>query len=173
MDRRAKEQQQGSHEHGAGSQASVDAILAVARGLRVCQIQMVAVLNAVLRHSDITIMQFLVLSSLKDRPLCQATPSELARENGETASNMTRICNTLVAKDWAKRVRSSADRREVNVSLTDAGIHAVEELAVRACSRGLCLPTTIDIKEVAEISQALVRLEVVLTQDSAKLVATG
>ena len=151
-----------AHESLLGSRSAEDAVLAVARVLRLCHLHMVDALNAALQYSNISINQYLVLRSLRARPSLQASPSELARENGETASNTTRICDTLVMNHWARRVRSAGDRRRVDVSLTDAGVWVTEEVAARVGASGLCSASTLGAQDYDEISNVLLRLEAAL-----------
>ena len=57
-----------------------------------------------------------------------STVAELARECDLDAGSMTRLLDRLEAKDLCRRVRSSEDRRVVNLELTDAGINAAKEI---------------------------------------------
>lgn len=50
-----------------------------------------------------------------------STVAELARECDLDAGSMTRLLDRLEAKQLCRRVRSSDDRRVVNLELTDAG----------------------------------------------------
>ncbi len=56
------------------------------------------------------------------------TVAELARECNHDAGSMTRLLDRLEAKDLCRRVRSSDDRRVVNLELTDAGRAAAEDI---------------------------------------------
>lgn len=53
-----------------------------------------------------------------------STVAELARECHMDAGAMTRLLDRLEAKGLCRRVRSMADRRVVNIVLTDAGRQA-------------------------------------------------
>ncbi len=55
-------------------------------------------------------------------------PSELCDNMGETRSNMTRLCDELVGRDLAKRVTNAADRRRIDLSLTDHGLAIIQEV---------------------------------------------
>jgi len=52
------------------------------------------------------------------------TVASCAREAGIDASSMTRMLDRLEAKSLIRRIRSAADRRVVNIELTDAGLRA-------------------------------------------------
>ncbi|MGC1175406.1 MarR family winged helix-turn-helix transcriptional regulator [Polaromonas sp.] len=59
-----------------------------------------------------------------------STVAELARECDLDAGSMTRLLDRLEAKDLCRRIRSSEDRRVVNLELTDAGRIAAKEIPV-------------------------------------------
>jgi DNA-binding MarR family transcriptional regulator len=75
-----------------------------------------------LEPSDLTNAQWVPLFKLY---LGKAsTVAELARECHLDAGAMTRLLDRLEAKSLCRRVRSVADRRVVNIELTDAGREA-------------------------------------------------
>lgn len=57
-----------------------------------------------------------------------STVAELARTCELDAGSMTRLLDRLEAKQLCRRVRSSDDRRVVNLELTDAGRTAAQEI---------------------------------------------
>lgn len=59
-----------------------------------------------------------------------STVAELARECHLDAGSMTRLLDRLEAKGLCRRVRSSEDRRVVNLELTPAGMEAAKEIPV-------------------------------------------
>ena len=63
-----------------------------------------------------------------------STVAELARECDLDAGSMTRLLDRLEAKQLVRRVRSSDDRRVVNIELTDAGRTAAKEIPKILCS---------------------------------------
>ena len=69
------------------------------------------------------------------------TVAELARECQLDTGAMTRLLDRLEAKGLCRRVRSLADRRVVNIELTDEGRAAAEEVPARAlavCRTSTC-----------------------------------
>jgi DNA-binding MarR family transcriptional regulator len=64
---------------------------------------------------------------------CASTVAELARECDLDAGSMTRLLDRLEAKQLCRRVRSSDDRRVVNIELTDAGRAAAKEIPNILC----------------------------------------
>lgn len=61
------------------------------------------------------------------------TVAELARECDGDAGAMTRMLDRLEAKGLIKRVRSTADRRVVNLELTDDGVQAAKQIPAVLC----------------------------------------
>ena len=64
---------------------------------------------------------------------CASTAAELARQCELDAGSMTRLLDRLEAKQLCSRVRSSDDRRVVNLALTDAGRAAAKEIPAVLC----------------------------------------
>ena len=79
-----------------------------------------------LEHTGLTNAQWLPLYKLHLG--VATTVAELARECHHDAGSMTRLLDRLEAKDLCRRVRSSDDRRVVNLELTDAGRAAAEDI---------------------------------------------
>ena len=63
-----------------------------------------------------------------------STVAELARECDLDAGSMTRLLDRLEGKQLVRRVRSSDDRRVVNIELTDAGRAAAKGIPKILCS---------------------------------------
>ena len=84
-----------------------------------------------LEPSDLTNAQWVPLFKLF---LGKAsTVAELARECHLDAGAMTRLLDRLEAKGLCRRVRSVADRRVVNIELTDAGREAAAGIPAVLC----------------------------------------
>ncbi len=62
-----------------------------------------------------------------------STVAELARECTSDAGAMTRLLDRLEAKELVRRVRSTEDRRVVNLELTDEGQRAAEHIPGVLC----------------------------------------
>ena len=62
-----------------------------------------------------------------------STVAELARECDLDAGSMTRLLDRLEAKQLCRRVRSSDDRRVVNIELTEKGRVAAKEIPQVLC----------------------------------------
>lgn len=61
------------------------------------------------------------------------TVAELARECELDAGAMTRLLDRIEAKGLCRRVRSSEDRRVVNLELTPAGLEAAKQIPTVLC----------------------------------------
>ena len=79
-----------------------------------------------LEVSDLTNAQWVPLFKLHIG--CATTVAELARECELDAGAMTRLLDRIEAKGLCKRVRSSQDRRVVNLELTPAGHDAAKTI---------------------------------------------
>lgn len=62
-----------------------------------------------------------------------STVAELARECNLDAGGMTRLLDRLEGKGLLRRVRSSEDRRVVNLELTDEGREAARQIPAVLC----------------------------------------
>ena len=79
-----------------------------------------------LAHTDLTNAQWVPLYKLYIGSA--TTVAELARQSNLDAGAMTRLLDRLEAKNLCKRVRSEEDRRVVNITLTEAGKQAAQEI---------------------------------------------
>jgi len=94
-----------------------------------------------------------------------ATVAELARGCQVDAGAMTRMLDRLEAKALIKRVRSTADRRVVNIELTADGVQAAKQIPAVLCevqnahlagvSRDEWLALVGTLRRMIENSQAL------------------
>ncbi len=84
-----------------------------------------------LESSGLTNAQWLPLFKLSKGST--ATVAELARECELDAGSMTRLLDRIEAKGLCKRVRSSVDRRVVNLELTEEGRIAAQKIPAVLC----------------------------------------
>ena len=77
---------------------------------------------------DLTHPQFSILMMIKERNC--STAADLARETCNDTGAITRMLDRLEAKGILLRTRSSADRRVVNIELTDFGKLVAEKMPV-------------------------------------------
>jgi Transcriptional regulators len=119
------------------------------RRILVC---MAAQVDAALEPRDLTNAQWVPLFKLYRGDA--STVAELARECQLDTGAMTRTLDRLEAKGLVARVRSSADRRMVNLELTAAGREAAKEIPVvlsdvqNAFLQGLSVPEWQQLKSL-------------------------
>jgi DNA-binding MarR family transcriptional regulator len=95
-------------------------------------------LDQELAEYDITHQQFSILMILTETNC--TTAADIARITCGDTGAMTRMLDRLEAKSIVRRVRSSADRRIVNIELTDAGrifAHKMPIIAINVLNRYL------------------------------------
>ncbi len=97
--------------------------------MRSCNDMMSERLGGLVAPYELTALGYITMMALYSRPENLANPSELSEATGETRGNMTRICDELVDKGWMRRVPNAEDRRRVDLSLTEAGMALLNELA--------------------------------------------
>lgn len=85
-----------------------------------------------------------------------STVAELARECQLDAGGMTRLLDRLEAKGLVRRVRSSEDRRVVNLELTDPGRAAAKRIPAVLCDAQNALMRGFTVQEWQQL-QALLR----------------
>jgi len=102
----------------------VDALLSASRAMVALAARSVADLDA-----DVTLPQFRALVVLGSRGPQRIV--DISAELGVNPSTATRMCDRLVRKRLIRRYRSNTNRREVRLSLTQAGRDLVEEVTER------------------------------------------
>ena len=99
--------------------------LALAADLRVAVTHAVRRIRQERSSEQITDGQYAVLAALSNRgPM---TPTALAEDQQVQPPHITRVINALVAAGLARRDRHPTDRRQVVVSITEAGQAEVRE----------------------------------------------
>ena len=102
----------------------VNALLSAGRALVAIAARSLADLDA-----EVTLPQFRALVVLASRGPQRVV--DISTELGVNPSTGTRMCDRLVAKKLIRRYRSTADRREVRLTLTAAGESLVREVTER------------------------------------------
>ena len=87
-----------------------------------------------------------------------STAAELARQCDLDAGSMTRLLDRLEAKQLCRRIRSSDDRRVVNLELTDAGRAAAKEIPGILCGVQNALLTGFSAEEWQTLQSYLRRM---------------
>ena len=89
---------------------------------------------------------------------CASTAAELARQCDLDAGSMTRLLDRLEAKELCRRIRSSEDRRVVNLELTDAGRAAAQEIPGILCGVQNALLAGFSVEEWKTLQSYLRRM---------------
>lgn len=102
----------------------VEALLSASRAMVAIAARSLADLDA-----EVTLPQYRALVVLASRGPQRVV--DISAELGVNPSTATRMCDRLVTKKLVKRYRSTADRREVRLTLTPAGRQLVQEVTDR------------------------------------------
>jgi MarR family transcriptional regulator, negative regulator of the multidrug operon emrRAB len=84
--------------------------------------------NKNLKNRGINETLFNALLTLSARETQSIQPSELSLALGSSRTNATRIADELEKRGWIERKESNNDRRCLNLHLTEAGQHFLDEL---------------------------------------------
>ncbi|HEX6499442.1 MAG TPA: MarR family transcriptional regulator, partial [Micromonosporaceae bacterium] len=103
---------------------AVEALLTASQALVGLAARSLAGLN-----EDVTLPQYRTMVVLASRGPQRV--ADIAAELGVAPSTATRMCDRLVRKGWARRSRSTRDRRVVRLALTPAGRDLIEQVMER------------------------------------------
>jgi MarR family transcriptional repressor of emrRAB len=90
--------------------------------------EMAARFEQQIRPYGLTEAEFRVLTTLYSQPDGMAHPRDLCLRASQSAANMSRICDALVARDLITRALSERDRRRMVLRMTPPGEALVREL---------------------------------------------
>ena len=94
-----------------------------------------------LKRMDISYPQYLVLNTLSDHHPKGMNLKTISAYMISPMSNTSRIIDKLIEKEMVEKIRSSADRRQLNVKLTTKGARTArkaKENVSRALNDSLC-----------------------------------
>jgi len=104
---------------------------------------------------EVSVSQFRMLVTLRDRQ--GATLSEAARELGLTRPAASRLVEGLVVRGLVTRETSAADRRYVQLSLTEAGAAAVQNVDDAVMAQLAVRLATLSEADLALVNEAFAR----------------
>lgn len=108
------------------------------------------IVNLHLKEHDLTISQFGVLESLYHLgPMHQ---NLLAEKILKSSGNMTLVIDNLVKRGCVERVRDQADRRYINIHLTDFGKALIKELFPKHVAGVVQAASHLTIEEQAQLT---------------------
>jgi DNA-binding MarR family transcriptional regulator len=113
-------------------------------------------LEAAVAGSEITATQWVVLMHLRDGLAINA--SDLCSQLRHDSGALTRVIDQLEARGLVQRARSRADRREVQLRLTGAGIETVASLVPKVVDKFNFALRDFSRAEAAELNRLLTKL---------------
>lgn len=97
-----------------------------------------------------------VLFFLRERgPMTQR---EILEEMGVRAGSLSELLSKLEAKGYVKKERSETDKRNYNVSITDSGLLALEEMHVKHQAAMSDLLSDLSLEERSQLAALLKKL---------------
>jgi DNA-binding MarR family transcriptional regulator len=113
-------------------------------------------LGAAVAGGEITATQWVVLMYLRDGLAINA--SDLCSQLRHDSGALTRVIDQLEARGLVQRERSRADRREVQLRLTDAGIQTVASLLPKVIDKLNFALRDFSRAEASELNRLLTKL---------------
>lgn len=83
--------------------------------------------NLALKAHDLNMVTYTALMMLYGSPNQTLTPSELSQATGEKPTNVTRVCDELLARGLIERSAGTEDRRKVVLRLSAVGEALVKQ----------------------------------------------
>lgn len=87
-------------------------------------------IHAVLKPFDISIQQFNVLRILKGQKGKPSNLSTIQERMVSKMSNTTRLVDKLISKGYVNRTICPSNRRKVEITITDTGIHFLDQTSI-------------------------------------------
>ena len=116
-------------------------------------------ISQVVKEKDLTVQQFNVLRILRGRHGKPASLQDVSKDMLHANSNTTRVIDKLVTKDLAKRVQSPKDRRQIELTITDAGLELLKTLDGKVDQRENELVMNLTGKDMNALIESLKGLE--------------
>lgn len=114
------------------------------------------ILDSHLEPDGVTSAQFKVLIILQQFDV--DTPAELCRYLSLDSGSMTRMLDRLEHKQLVRRRRSDADRRQIQVELTDSGRHLADRLPHIGADAMNQLVGVLEPGELADLERILTKV---------------
>ncbi len=108
-----------------------------------------------LKPFDISIPQFNVLRILRGQKGKPANLSTIQERMVSKMSNTTRLVDKLIAKELAERIVCEANRRKVEISITNKGLELLKELDPKVDAVENEMTQNISEKEIKIITESL------------------
>ncbi len=108
-----------------------------------------------LKAFDISIPQFNVLRILRGQKGKPANLSTIQDRMVSKMSNTTRLVDKLIAKEFAERIICPANRRKVEISITQKGLELLKEIDPKIDAVEEEMTKNLNEKEIKEIIESL------------------
>jgi len=99
--------------------------------------------------------------------------AELTQITGDTPTNMTRVCDALVAKGWARRSTSPTDRRKIFLELTARGEDLIDRVLPIAWGRLEWFMNRLSRRDHADLKRILLSLLTAVNEEAGQGVAAS
>jgi len=109
-------------------------------------------IDALTREQSMPLSHIQILISLRKEEL---SIGELSDRLGIAKPNITPLVDSLCESGLVERVRNGADRRVVNVRLTEAGLERIAQMEESVANQIQSWPTSFSRSEMKELSNAL------------------
>jgi DNA-binding MarR family transcriptional regulator len=112
-----------------------------------------------LKQFELTPEQYNVLRILKGKHPDQMCVRDIASRMMEKSSNVPRIVDRLVAKNWVERTTSAIDKRETVINLTAAGLQVLVT-STRSMDDMFSSILTLTNEEAVQLNELLEKLRI-------------
>ncbi len=109
----------------------------------------------VLKEEKITIQQFNVLRILRGRKGKPANLQDVSKDMLHSNSNTTRVVDKLVSKGLSERIQCPGDRRQIELTITEAGLAVLARLDDKVNEREEELIANLSSKEIQMLIESL------------------
>lgn len=151
--------------HGVNDPGVQQAVLAYVKLMRASR-SVEGQVELTVNGEGLTLTQFGVLEGILHKgPM---THRELGRKVLTSAGNMTDVVDKLEARGLVRRVRASADRRQVRVELTSGGRALIENLFPRHARDIARAMSGLDTDELEQLGALLRKLGIAAARDGAE-----
>lgn len=105
--------------------------------------------------------RFVLRVVLKHGP---ARMSEIGRQMGISKPYMTALVNKLISEGLVERVRSSDDRRVVNVKITEAGTNAIREFMKDSRETVIRNLSSLDSNDISSLHESMKKIRIIISR---------
>lgn len=116
-------------------------------------------ISQVVKEKDLTVQQFNVLRILRGRHGKPASLQDVSKDMLHANSNTTRVIDKLVSKGLVQRIQSPSDRRQIELTITDAGLELLKQLDGKVDKKENELVMNLTDKQMSGLIESLNKLK--------------